>query len=345
MFEATGNSPEGRSLPPVVKRIETQTAENPSPICVLVVGMAGSGKTTLMSALQESTYPDEEEEGEDSKPAAAVSSPMTMPAYCINLDPATLDVPYNASIDIRDTVKYKEVMAQHNLGPNGAIMTSLNLYATKFDQVINILENRADNNNLSKYLLVDTPGQIEAFTWSASGTILSESLASTFPTVLVFVVDTVRCASSPNTFMSNMLYACSMYYRTRLPLVICFNKTDVVSHEFCMEWMRDYEAFQEALDNARNDGEGGGFYDSLTRSLSLVLDEFYQQFQNNACGVSAMTGDGIDDFWRVVEQAADTDFADYIDDLKHRIEEQEAKQKAMARASVKRFQRDTEAEN
>lgn len=225
-------------------------------------------------------------------------------------------------------------------------MTSLNLYATKFDQVIHILEQRADANNLSRYLLVDTPGQIEAFTWSASGQILSESLASTFPTVLVFVVDTVRCASSPNTFMSNMLYACSMFYRTRLPLVICFNKTDVVSHEFCMEWMKDYEAFQEALDNARNeDGTNTGFYDSLTRSLSLVLDEFYQQFSKNACGVSAVTGDGISDFWRVVEQAAKVDFTqDYLEDLKHRIEEQEAKKKAMARMDVKRFQRDVASE-
>lgn len=59
-------------------------------------------------------------------------------------------------------------MQQHNLGPNGAIMTSLNLYATKFDQVIRILEDRADNNTLSDYLLVDTPGQIEAFTWYVS---------------------------------------------------------------------------------------------------------------------------------------------------------------------------------
>ena len=338
--------PFGRSLPPVVERIVFQTEDNPAPICVLVVGMAGSGKTTLMAALQESTYPYEDDEDEqvqgDEKPAAKESSADTMPAYCINLDPATLEVPYNASIDIRDTVKYKEVMSQHKLGPNGAIMTSLNLYATKFDQVIRILEKRADQQNLSKYLLVDTPGQIEAFTWSASGTILSESLASTFPTVLVFVVDTVRCASSPNMFMSNMLYACSMYYRTRLPLVICFNKTDVVSHEFCMEWMRDYEAFQEALDNARNDGEGGGFYDSLTRSLSLVLDEFYNQFQQNACGVSAMTGDGIDEFWKVIDQAAKNDFKDYIDDLRHRIEEQEAKKKAMARAGVKQFQKDIE---
>ena len=38
-------------------------------------------------------------------------------------------------MDIRDTVNYKNVMKQYGLGPNGAILTSLNLFATRFDQV------------------------------------------------------------------------------------------------------------------------------------------------------------------------------------------------------------------
>ena len=53
----------------------------------------------------------------------------------MNLDPACYEVPYPANIDIRDTVNYKEVMKQYGLGPNGGIVTSLNLFATKFDQV------------------------------------------------------------------------------------------------------------------------------------------------------------------------------------------------------------------
>jgi GTPase SAR1 family protein len=57
------------------------------------------------------------------------------PPYVINLDPACYEVPYPANIDIRDTVNYKEVMKQYGLGPNGGIVTSLNLFATKFDQV------------------------------------------------------------------------------------------------------------------------------------------------------------------------------------------------------------------
>ncbi len=44
--------------------------------------------------------------------------------------------------DIRDSVKYKEVMEQYKLGPNGAIVTSLNLFASRFDQVMGYLEKR-----------------------------------------------------------------------------------------------------------------------------------------------------------------------------------------------------------
>ena len=94
-----------------------------------------------------------------------------------------------------------------------------------------MIERRADELD---YVLVDTPGQIEIFTWSASGAIITEAFASTFPTVIAYVVDTPRSAS-PATFMSNMLYACSILYKTRLPLVLVFNKTDVAQHEFALE--------------------------------------------------------------------------------------------------------------
>lgn len=34
-------------------------------------------------------------------------------------------------------------MKQYGLGPNGGIMTSLNLFASKFDQVVKLIERRA----------------------------------------------------------------------------------------------------------------------------------------------------------------------------------------------------------
>ena len=59
-----------------------------------------------------------------------------------------------------------------------------------------------------RYILVDTPGQIEIFTWSASGAIITDAIASSLPTVVAYIIDTPR-TTSPTTFMSNMLYACS----------------------------------------------------------------------------------------------------------------------------------------
>lgn len=85
---------------------------------------------------------------------------------------------------------------------------------------MDILKSRSKQFPLS---IIDTPGQIEAFTWSASGSIITDTLASAYPTVIAYVVDSAR-ATNPTTFMSNMLYACSILYRTKLPFFIVFNK-------------------------------------------------------------------------------------------------------------------------
>lgn len=229
------------------------------PIVVLVIGMAGAGKTTVMHRLN--LHMEENEKR----------------GYYINLDPAVRDVPFAANIDIRDTVNYKEVMKQYGLGPNGGILTSLNLFATRFDQVVNILEKRSDELD---YIFIDTPGQIESFTWSAGGQIIHELLATAFPTVIMYVTDTPRC-SSPTTFMSNMLYASSVLYKSQLPMVCVFNKIDVCPCDFAIEWMRDFEAYQAALDADAHSGGGNGdsgegYMSSLNRSLSLAMDEFYR---------------------------------------------------------------------
>ena len=166
--------------------------------------MAGAGKTTLMQRLNAHLHDQDES------------------YYMVNLDPAVLDTPFGPHVDIRDTVNYREVMKQYQLGPNGGILTSLNLFATRFDQVLDLIGKRHEREPL-KYALFDTPGQIEIFTWSASGQIITESLAATYPTVIVYVIDTVRCKNAV-TFMSNMLYACSILYKLKLPLVLALNK-------------------------------------------------------------------------------------------------------------------------
>ena len=96
------------------------------------------------------------------------------------------------------------------------------------------------------YVIIDTPGQIEAFSQSASGQIITESLGCTFPTISLYIADTVRC-ENPNTFMSNMLYSLSILYKSKLPLIVVFNKIDVLDHSFAQKWMKDFDEFDASL--------------------------------------------------------------------------------------------------
>ena len=60
------------------------------------------------------------------------------------------------------------------------------------------------------FIVVDTPGQIEIFTWSASGTIITEAIASRFETFLFYILDTSRSNNNPQVFVSNILQAISV---------------------------------------------------------------------------------------------------------------------------------------
>ena len=113
------------------------------PIVIIAIGMAGAGKSTFVNRISSHL-------GSHNKPA-----------YVLNLDPAVVSTAFESNIDIRDTVNYHEVMRQwvssfsscvltkqhrsrYNLGPNGGILTALNLFTTKFDQVLTLVEKRAD---------------------------------------------------------------------------------------------------------------------------------------------------------------------------------------------------------
>ncbi|GBF93041.1 GPN-loop GTPase [Raphidocelis subcapitata] len=292
----------------------SSSAAGSKPVVVLVIGMAGSGKTTLIQRLNSHLHAEK------------------LPGYIINLDPAVTHLPYSANIDIRDTVNYKNVMKQYGLGPNGGILTSCNLFATRFDQVLALCEKPRDPP--LRYIIADTPGQIEIFTWSASGQLVTELFASSFPTVVVYVIDTPRCAA-PQTFMSNMLQAVSILYKTKLPLLLVFNKVDVTRHAFALTWMDDTDAFADALE------ADASYAATLSRSLSLVLSEFYAGIRH--VGVSALTGEGMDAFFEAVSKSAQDYADDYLPDLEARRRAKEGAEAARREKEMERLRADMAA--
>ncbi|KAI0631803.1 XPA-binding protein 1 [Trametes polyzona] len=296
-------------------------AEKKKPIVIITIGMAGAGKSTFVQQINSYLH----------------SQEPPSPPYVLNLDPAVANTPFEANIDIRDTVDYHKVMKEYNLGPNGGILTALNLFTTKFDQVLDIVEKRADTVD---YVILDTPGQIEIFTWSASGAIITDAVASSLPTVVAYIIDTPR-TTAPATFMSNMLYACSILYKTKLPFILVFNKTDVQPHDFALEWMHDFEAFQAALATHKGttDDEGEPTYmNSLMNSMSLVLDEFYKHL--TAVGVSSVTGAGVKEFFDAVDASRTEYEKEYLPELQRAREAREKSLKAVKEDSMSRFMKD-----
>ena len=245
--------------------------KNMKTINLIVLGMAGSGKTTFVEKLEEEIANKDKE------------------SYIINLDPAVMNTLYEPNLDIRDTIKYKEVMSSNNLGPNGAILTSLNLFSTNIDKVVTLLENKTDID----FVVMDTPGQLEVFSWSASGKLITDSFSLIFPSILIYIVDIPRC-NNPNTFSSNMLYALSIMYKMKLPLLLAFNKLDIAKDNKVLEWMQDFESLQEAL-KKKDD-----YISTFSSSLSLLLAEFYKTIKY--VSVSSKTGEGFDELLKKCEE-------------------------------------------
>ena len=164
-----------------------------------------------------------------------------------------------------------------------------------------------------------------------------------------------------------MLYACSILYKTRLPFVFAFNKVDVCPHDFAVKWMDDFEAFQVRLGWVRaavlllavfgsiinmysiesvsvqasldeESEKNDAYINSLTRSLSLALDEFYSGLRT--VGVSAATGEGMDDFFAAVNEAAKEYRTDYLVELTEAAAERNAAIADRRRIDLERLKAD-----
>ena len=66
------------------------------PIVIITIGMAGAGKSTFVQRINSYLH----------------SLDPPSPPYVLNLDPAVASTPYEANIDIRDTVDYHKVMKE-----------------------------------------------------------------------------------------------------------------------------------------------------------------------------------------------------------------------------------------
>ena len=195
---------------------------------IYFVGTAGSGKSTLVKAYKDWL---------DSTGTESIT---------INLDPGVDMLPYDADVDIRDWVALDEVMAEFNLGPNGAQVVASDLMAVNISKMKEVVDDYTET-----YALVDTPGQLELFAFRES----SRTIVNAFgkdDSMVVYLSDPMLCRSS-NGFISNMVLASLVQFRLELPVINILTKIDVLTEEETdrmLNWYNDpVSLYDDLLDN------------------------------------------------------------------------------------------------
>ena len=239
---------------------------------VFVIGPAGSGKSTLVAAL------------------ADYMESQGVPVTKVNLDPAAEYTPYLPDVDVRTYVYARRVMEEYDLGPNGAIIASIDLMLNHLEEL------KEEMGGEEGFTLIDTPGQMEVFVFRRSGEAIVHSLAGERPVVL-FVHDAVL-TTSPSAFLSQSFLAASTYYRLRIATLNVFNKADLIDGrhaERIVDWIRDPERLVQDLER-----ELRGLELLMSIELHRVLRGFMDH--HSAFIASAKTSQGLDRIYAALER-------------------------------------------
>ena len=198
---------------------------------IYFVGTAGSGKSTLVKAYKDWL---------DSTGTESIT---------INLDPGVDMLPYDADVDIRDWVALDEVMAEFNLGPNGAQVVASDLMAVNIGKMKEVVDDYTET-----YALVDTPGQLELFAFRESSRTIVNSFGKD-DSMVVYLSDPMLCRSS-NGFISNLVLASLVQFRLELPVINILTKIDVLTEDETdrmLNWYNDPDSlYDDLLDNDSN---------------------------------------------------------------------------------------------
>ena len=192
---------------------------------VFIVGMAGSGKSSLTAA-----YSEWLKEGDQDVIVA-------------NFDPGATALPYNPDIDARQYVDLEKLMLDYKLGPNGALVMASDLLADHLEEIREEID--AANPDI---VLADTPGQIELFAFREGGRFMAQQLTEDKRAVL-YLLD-APFSRSPLNFVSNVYLAAAMYSRINLPQIYALSKADLVANQDIDEmvsWTTEPEEFESSL--------------------------------------------------------------------------------------------------
>ena len=176
---------------------------------IVVIGPAGSGKSTFCSALQEH--------------ASTIMRPKRT-IHVANLDPAALSLPYVPSYDVRELKSVDEIQKSEELGPNGALIHLMEALLSEDNWFYENFGPRYE----SDFIVFDLPGQIELLSQIPIVPRLVQKLSSmsAYQVVVCFLLDAKTVVLDRQKYISGCLCALSAMVAIETPFLSFLTKVD-----------------------------------------------------------------------------------------------------------------------
>ncbi len=241
---------------------------------VIVLGTAGSGKTTFTAKYSEWLK--------------ERFSPFK--SRTINLDPGALNLPYDPDFDVREIISVNELMEKEGLGPNGALVRAAEIMVSKVDEIVRMICSLPCD-----HLVIDTPGQMEIFAFRPLGRVLCEHLSSCLNLAAVFLGDHEPGRELEDVVSSAML-AKILELKLGVTVIPLLNKVDLWKGEPVDEiWEM---VLRGELDSMRG-GKEGVLSDALMELIS-ALSSFRSSVRVTA--ISAKEGIGFQEVFDLLNE-------------------------------------------
>ncbi|MEM3926098.1 MAG: ATP/GTP-binding protein [Desulfurococcaceae archaeon] len=243
------------------------------PYFIIVLGTAGSGKSSLTSMLY--TY----------------MTSHQLDAVLVNLDPAVDELPYEPDVDIREYVDARDIMRKTGLGPNGALIASIDMLLTNIEEIRDTIWSFKTN-----YIIIDTPGQMEVFAFRESGPLALKTIVSDARAVSLFLIDTTYALRASN-FFSALLLSASTYVRIGYPQLNVLTKIDLISKN-------DLDKIMNMIDDP--DLLADVVFEDKASRLLWDRDEVSSIFEKllvfDIIPVSNVNGEGFDELYAALQR-------------------------------------------
>ena len=243
---------------------------------VYFIGTAGSGKSTLTAAFSN------------------WMKDLDRYAITVNLDPGVKRLPYRPEVDVREFIDFDTVVDKYNLGPNGALIATMDLLASNLSDIIHEI-----NDFNADYVLIDTPGQLELFVFRSVGPYMVGVLSSgkRNNTTLAYLLDANICRK-PENLISLQLLGMSMQFRFIKPQLNVLTKVDLLSKvelSQILDWMKEETQLMDSI-NKHLKGP--------IRELALKVNSTLHEFEvfTEAIPVSTKTEDGLDVLYGILQR-------------------------------------------